>query len=948
MHQKKIVRVLLVDDSEDDRELILMNLRRGGYNPEHLGVDTEKSFNEALDNHEWDLILCDYSMPGFDGITALNILNKKNLDIPFILVSGAIGEELAVKAMKAGAHDYLMKDNLQRLVPAIEREINEAENRKKHREAQRERDRLLTVIQHSLNEIYVFDVKNLRFRYLNKAAIANLGYKENEITSLTPLDITPQFDNRQEFNRIIQPLINGELEKELFITKHLRKDGSSYPIEIHLQLIEQGEERFFTAIGFDLTDREKDAQRIREQKEIARELALHSKYKSEFLANMSHELRTPLNSIILLSKLLLNSKNKNLTDDQTKYVDVIYQSGNNLLELINEVLDLSKIEAGEMEISLSKVNTAEMIRSIQNIFSPIADEKNVQFKVTSDENVPQVLTTDQMRVEQVLKNLLSNAFKFTDKGSVHLHLFLPDEPMDSLAPQMFGCKVSDTGIGIPEDKQSLIFESFRQVDGSTQRTYGGTGLGLSICRQIAEILGGQITVSSTEGEGSTFTFIIPADSTGKVKKTKHVNSEATGLKKEAQSDPAQKPALPEPGVTAPSPNVASDHDTSETKQNILIATRDNKLQHKLSEVFDRKKYGVILESLGESIIEKMMQYSPAMVILDPYISDLSGWSLAKQISQIPEISSTPVWFISPEGKMIPDYGRSFAQGIVELPLQTGQIDRLLEAGKKSNINHHKKTLLLIDDNEMHNTALREFATEVVDQCLTAESAKSAFELLDKHFVDCIVLDLTLPDATGADILKKLSADKQLSDIPVLVYSGKSLTNAEKSELLDHASDVILKNVGSHSKLINKISDLIGSKPAPENQSSLYKKTRLCGKKVLIVEDDQSSFFSLSSLLKSSGIEVLHATNGRDAIKCLHETPSIDIVLMDIMMPDMDGLDALKEIRKEKKWQQLPIISITAKAMQGDREICLEMGATDYVSKPIDPQKLFKLLSLWIS
>lgn len=945
MSKKKTVRVLLVDDSADDRELILMNLRRGGYNPAYVGVDTEKAFNEALDNHKWDLILCDYSMPAFDGISALRILNKRKKDIPFILISGAIGEELAVKAMKAGAHDYLMKDNLQRLVPAIEREINEAENRKNHRQAQRERDRLLTVIQHSLNEIYVFDSKNLRFRYLNRAATTNLGYHYNEIGELTPYDINPQINNQREFNEIIQPLLEGKLEKELFITEHMRKDGSTYPIELHLQLIEQDEDRFFTAIGFDLTDREKDAQRIKEQQEIAKEFALHSKYKSEFLANMSHELRTPLNSIILLSKLLLKAKDKNLTADQANFVDVIHQSGNNLLELINEVLDLSKIEAGEMEISLNTIHSADLVSTIKNVFTPVADDNGVQFNVQSEDDVFRTITTDRMRVEQILKNLLSNAFKFTNKGSVSLRLFLP-ELAHASNDLMIGFEVTDTGIGIPEDKQSLIFESFRQVDGSTQRTYGGTGLGLSICRQIAELLGGKITVSSNEGEGCTFTLIIPADSTDKIKETKQNNSTAIDKKNAEQAASFQKPAPPKPGDIEPSKKVPSGQ-TAETKQNVLIATSDKMLQHTLSEAFEREKHGVIFESQGELVIEKMMQFIPSLVILDPFISPLSGWSLAKQISQTPKISSTPVWFITPENKKIPEYGCRLAQGVLELPLNKKQFDQLSENCGENN-HHQKKTLLLIDDNEMHNTALKEFATEVADQSLTAESAKSAFELLDKHSVDCIVLDLTLPDATGADILKKLSADDQLSNIPVIVYSGKSLTNAEKSELLGHASDVILKNVGSHSILLNKISELIGSDQSSRNHTSLYDEAILSGKKVLIVEDDQNSFFSLSSLLKSNGIEIIHAVNGREAIKCLHESSSIDIVLMDIMMPDMDGLDALKEIRKEKKWQQLPIISITAKAMRGNRETCLEMGATDYVSKPIDPQKLLTLLSIWTS
>ncbi|HKL16245.1 MAG TPA: response regulator, partial [Balneolaceae bacterium] len=301
---KKLIKLLLVDDSEDDRELILMNLRRGGYSPDVKSVDTKEGFEEALDNGEWDLIICDYNMPGFDGLAALGILKERARDIPFILVSGAIGEELAVKAMKAGANDYMMKDNLQRLVPAIERELKEAKLREKHREAQIERDRLLTVIQNSLNEIYIFDCETLKFQYLNQAASSNLGFDPDTVQDMTPIDINPYLDSAEDYKRIIQPLLNGELEKDLYLTKHVRKDGSTYPIEIHLQLIRQNDQQFFTAIGFDLTDREKDARRIQEQKEIAKELAEHSKHKSEFLANMSHELRTPLNSILLLSKLL--------------------------------------------------------------------------------------------------------------------------------------------------------------------------------------------------------------------------------------------------------------------------------------------------------------------------------------------------------------------------------------------------------------------------------------------------------------------------------------------------------------------------------------------------------------------------------------------------------------------------------------------------------------------
>lgn len=936
MSQKKKIRVLLVDDSADDRELILMNLKRGGYEPDYLGVDTKEDFTAALDNHKWDLILCDYSMPGFDGIAALNILNERNRDIPFILVSGAIGEELAVKVMKAGAHDYLMKDNLQRLVPVVEREINEAENRMKHREAEQERDRLLTVIQHSLNEIYIFDANTLRFRYLNQAASTNLGYTEKEITHFTPVDLSSQIDSRQDFNRIIQPLLAGEMEKEMFVTKHIRKDGSVYPIEIHLQLIRQQNDSFFTAIGFDLTDREKDARRIKEQKAIARELALHSQYKSEFLANMSHELRTPLNSIILLSKLLLRAKDKNLTPDQANFVDVIHQSGNNLLELINEVLDLSKIEAGEMEISLNSVPTDLLLENIKNIFTPLANEKEIPFKVEIEDGLPPQLVTDQMRVEQVLKNLLSNAFKFTEAGSVTIRVFKFSDDNDVL----IGFRVKDTGIGIPKEMQSRIFESFRQVDGSTQRRYGGTGLGLTICRKISELLGGTITISSIKGEGSTFTLIIPADSSGKIKEIKRKPpSPAESHIKQRRIFPTH-PDPPSKQKVPTSSRMDADHQTEKETQThkILVGTNDQQILSQLQLSAKDSSFEFVIEENGERLLEKVNKLHPSLVILDPYIPNLSGLTVAKSIS---DNSDIPIWFVTDKDKPVPELNYSFVNGILQFPLEHDRFSSLV-SNPSINSTEEEKTLLLIDDNKMHNSALKEFVADTVDRCLTAESAKEAFILLNSQSVHCIVLDLTLPDANGADVLKKLSADDKLATIPVIIYSGKSLSKAEKSNLMEHASDIILKNVGSHAKLLNCIATHMEDNNSDKSDSS----ATLKGKTVLIVDDDQKSYFALSSHLQSCGIKTLYASTGEHALEHLFNNPQIDIVLMDIMMPDMDGMHVIKKIRKEVKWQQLPIISVTAKAMRGDRETCLKQGATDYVSKPVDPDKLLAILSIW--
>lgn len=941
MDQKKTIRVLLVDDSSDDRELILMNLRRGGYDPDYLSVDTKKEFIEALDSQTWDVILCDYSMPDFDGISALNILNGRDQDIPFILVSGAIGEELAVKVMKSGAHDYLMKDNLHRLIPVIEREISEAENRREYRAAQRERDRLLTVIQNSLNEVYIFDSTDLSFRYLNRAAQENLGYSDSEISSLTPYDINPQIDNRKQFDRLIQPLLSGKLEKELYVTKHTRKDGSTYPIEMHLQLIEQGSETFFTAIGFDLTDREKDARRIKEQKKIARELALHSQYKSEFLANMSHELRTPLNSIILLSQLLGKDPHQNLNEKQLKYVNVIHKSGNSLLELINEVLDLSKIESGEMELSLEDVELHDMIDNIRSMFDPIAAEKNLTFSVELDDDLPSRLITDQMRVEQVIKNLLSNAFKFTATGSVTLRVFSEkDTHNTSTTTPITGFQIIDTGIGIPEKKQSLIFQSFRQVDGSTQRRYGGTGLGLSICKQITELLGGSISVQSTEGKGSTFTIRIPADSTGKIR-ADHARSAGNGTTANKDSQKAEH----EPAYTAQSGGQANNAPLPLNQHVVLAVTSRTSVQEELATLTGRGDIRLIEIRDGSQVLEKAIEHEASLIVADPLTDTFSGWTVAKQLSTHPITADIPVWLLKDPDHPVQELHPPFFNDYMNLPLNQEKIARML-SGSPAKRPKREKTLLLVDDNEMHNTALQEFAADVVDRCVTAQSAKEAFQVLRSEPVDCIVLDLSLPDISGAKLLDKLSAPENFPDIPVIIYSGKSLTSAEKENLKMHAADVIFKNVGSHSKLIKKVSSLLEKSPE-QLQAPLAKTHSLTGKKVLIADDDPASYFSLSSLLELEQMHTVQATSGKETLHMISTDPSIDIVLMDVMMPDMDGFDVLQSIRTQKNQRQIPLISVTAKAMKGDRETCLQMGATDYISKPVDPEKLLALLNIWI-
>lgn len=896
-----------------------MNLRRGGYAPDVDSVDTKEGFAEALEENRWDLIICDYSMPGFDGLTALAILKEHKQDIPFILVSGAIGEELAVKAMKAGANDYMMKDNLQRLVPAIERELKEAKLREKHRDAQIERDRLLTVIQNSLNEIYIFDCESLKYQYLNQTALNNLGYDPDDVHDMTPIDINPYLEKPEDFSRIIQPLLNGELDKDIFLTKHVRKDGTTYPIEIHLQLIRQNDQQFFTAIGFDLTDREKDARRIQEQKEIAREMAEHSKHKSEFLANMSHELRTPLNSILLLSKLLLNPKSNNLSGDQLKYIDVIQQSGKNLLSLINEILDLSKIESGEMELSFETISLEDLVANVSDIFMPIANEKNLEFSLTVYDNCPVSLVSDQLRLEQVLRNLLSNAMKFTEEGRVDLDIFTETDTAGSDDNRII-FSVKDTGIGIPADKQDLVFESFRQADGSTQRKFGGTGLGLSICQHIAELLGGTLTLESREGKGSTFILSIP-------------------LKQSADTEPDLK-HLPEKLHQVPELTAESDR----SKRIALISDNRN-LISKVTRLCDKHSGTLKVIHGGKDISRNVERYSPVSVLIDPYTAHFSGWSIAKHLLNN---NTRPVWMVTDEAQPIPAVDMKGLSGKLSMPLSSQQFQMMLtDHPPKTSSGKSERTLLLIDDNKIHNEALSEFAKEIVDHCLVATTAKEAFETLETASVNCIVLDLTLPDATGQEVLQKLSDDPKLADIPVIIYSGRSLTNHQKEELLTKASDVILKNVGSHSRLMSCIADLIqppGKTEKPE--ASLSASSR---KWVLVVDDDDQSYFSMSSLLESSGRTVRRAVNGYEALRMLQtHKEEVGLVLLDLMMPEMDGFETIEKIRQDPAIKNLPVFIVTAKAMKGDREECLKHGATDYISKPVSPEKIEALLSIWIS
>ena len=573
-----------------------------------------------------------------------------------------------------------------------------------------------------------------------------------------------------------------------------------------------------------------------------------------------------------------------------------------------------------MELSLEQADLKDLVAGISDLFEPIATEKGLDFSISIYDNCPSNIVTDQLRLEQVLRNLLSNAMKFTEKGRVDLDvLVIADE---GATDKQIIFAVRDTGIGIPENKQKLVFESFRQADGSTQRKYGGTGLGLSICRQIAELLGGTLTLKSSEETGSTFTLTLPLMEAGE-------NADVT----DSETDPHRKSA-------AAADEYVSIPDVLLISENRTLANDLKNKIHTLSRSLKVMTGAAAVSAVAEQTL-------PVTIFIDPYTSDLSGWSLAKRIlagsSQPPSL-----WMATDAEHPMPAVEMPGLSGKVSLPLDVTQIKNILSSPPPAaEPSAGKSTLLLIDDNKIHNEALRDFAEDIVDECLVAPTAAEAFKILKTASVDCIVLDLTLPDASGGEVLKNLADNPETAGIPVIIYSGRSLRIDQREELLNHASDVILKNVGSHRKLIHRISSLIAIRNKDGHRSET--KSKHLQKSVLVVDDDNQSYFSMSSLLQSEGLVVHRAVNGKEALQTLDaRQDEIGVVLLDLMMPDMDGFETIKRIRHDLNLMSLPVFIVTAKAMKGDREECLKHGATDYISKPISPEKLEELMSIWMT
>ena len=686
----------------------------------------------------------------------------------------------------------------------------------------------------------------------------------------------------------------------------------------------------------------------------ARELEVTSKYKSEFLANMSHELRTPLNSILILSQLLSENKSKLLGDKEVEFSKNIYNSGTDLLNLINEILDLSKVESGKMELDITEIPLREIHTDINAMFSELAKSKAIDFKMEYDEKEARPLITDKQRLEQILRNLLSNAFKFTGKnGKVTLNVRelktdvqFKNRKLNS-APEIILFEVSDTGIGISPDKQGLIFEAFQQADGSTKRKYGGTGLGLSISRELANALGGEIYLHSEEGKGSTFTLYLPfkfnsslmvaAERKVEVKEKKSVSSFPVPTAESFEMDD----------------NANDDrHSIVENDKIVLIMEDDPAFAQILLDFVRERNYKGITAVQGNTGLSYARHYKPDAIILDMKLPVMDGTEVLKHLKSDPDLRHIPVQIISGYDKRKEGMELG-AFDFMHKPISKDDLKNTFDKIEDF-INKKLKRLLIVEDNETQNKAIKELIGNGDVKSSSAYSGSEAFDMLNSDNFDCVIVDLGLPDMLGFDLLEKIKSNDKLKKIPIVVYTGKDLSKDENSRLTKLANTVVLKTADSKERLLDETMLFLHRVEArlPKEKQNIIRKLHktdeiLQNKKVLVVDDDIRNVYSLTNALEEEGMKSIIAENGKAAIKALKDNPSIDIVLMDIMMPEMDGYDATKEIRSIKKFEKIPIIALTAKAMKGDREKCLNVGMSDYVSKPVNIEQLVSLMRVWL-
>ncbi|MBJ9977303.1 response regulator [Pseudomonas sp. S75] len=731
---------------------------------------------------------------------------------------------------------------------------------------------------------------------------------------------------------------NEELEEQ----SRVLKESQAYLETQQAELEQTNEQLAERTVALDRKNSELNSAQQQLQAR-AEDLQRSSRYKSEFLANMSHELRTPLNSSLILAKLLAENGQGNLSQEQVKFAESIYSAGNDLLNLINDILDIAKVEAGKLEVRPETTQVVRLVEGLRGMFQPLADEKGLQFDVQLQGQVPATLVTDRQRLEQILKNLLSNAIKFTDKGQVSLTI-----GHDTRQGIVF--TVRDTGIGIPADQQEAIFGAFHQVDGTSNRRFGGTGLGLSISRDLAQLLGGSISVQSSAGEGSVFSLILPE---------RHEPNEPQGEAPVARPPAAQLSRLSAPQTVPSQPESvvvpSFDDDRAQAPfegRCILVIEDEPNFARILYDLAHELGYHCLVAHAADEGFALAARYLPDAVLLDMRLPDHSGLTVLQRLKELASTRHIPVHIISVEDRV----EAAMHMGAVGYAVKPTSREALKEVfGRlEDKLTQKLKRVLLVEDDDLQRESIARLIGDDDIEITAVAMAQEALELLRENIYDCMIIDLKLPDMLGNELLKRMTAEDIRSFPPVIVYTGRNLTRDEETDLLKYSRSIIIKGARWPERLLDEVTlflHKVESQLSHERQRML--KTARSrdkvfeGRKILLVDDDVRNIFALTSALEHKGAIVEIGRNGREALERLEQHDDIDLVLMDVMMPEMDGYEATRLIRQQPRWRKLPIIAVTAKAMKDDQHRCLQAGANDYLAKPIDLDRLFSLIRVWL-
>jgi len=758
---------------------------------------------------------------------------------------------------------------------------------------------------------------------------------EREFLELARVGIAIGLSVNISRQRMSELLEETQLQAEELRVQQEELQQSNEELEERAQMLEEQREKIRTKNQ----EIEVASENMRQK---ANELQQVSSYKSEFLANMSHELRTPLNSLMILSSLLKQNKDGNLNEKQVEFASTIHAAGTDLLNLINDILDLSKVEAGQMQFHIANIETPDISSSLRALFQPEAEQKQLNFLVDTATDVPSTFQGDEQRVMQILKNLLSNSFKFTEKGTISLHVSIPVGAENPLPVPAIAYAVSDTGIGISAEKQQLIFQAFQQADGSISRKFGGTGLGLSISLELARKMQGDIRMSSSEFQGSVFTLFMP------------LSAASVSISESPSRLPPTTPSLTHAGagVFDHTPSLPDDRSQmSAGDKSILVIEDDVNFARILGDMIHKRGYAVLMAADGESGIALAEHFLPSAVILDVMLPRLDGWSVMRRLKDNPRTRHVPVYFLT----CLEDRQKAMsmaALGFATKPVCTEQLNeifRVIEGAVKNTI----RKLLIVEDNADEAYSLVALLDDLDVEITVASTGSEAIALISTQTFNCIVLYLGLSDMSGFDLLEFIKKLDPSHRIPIIVHSGQDLSYQDERRLRKFAESIIIKGVKSPERLIKEVTLFLHQAESnlhPDKQrmirNELDREAMLEDCKVLLVDDDMRNLFSISNLLAEKNMSVIEAENGREAISSLEANPDVDIILMDIMMPDTDGYTAMQIIRKDTRFAKIPIIAMTAKAMMGDYEKCMAAGASDYISKPIDVDKLLSLIRVW--